>query len=248
VSLFASNSTRLILLDIEGTTTPVTFVYEILFPFAARRFGGFLREHLHEPATRATLRELEAQHQADQKQSLAPPAWSKDSEESELASAVAYGKWLIDRDSKCRSLKELQGRIWQEGYKTGQLHGDVYDDVPRAFQRWRQQNRDISIYSSGSILAQQLLFGSSSAGDLGRFISAYFDTRVGLKTDVESYRRIAGRCKCPDEACLFISDSIHELKAAKAAGMLTALCVRSGKQYVDSGDHPTIHGFDEVLP
>jgi enolase-phosphatase E1 len=243
----AAKMTRLILLDIEGTTTPVTFVYDTLFPFAVQRFDGFLREHWNELATRATIRQLEAQHQTHQEQSLNPPVWKRDSEESQIASAAAYGKWLIAHDSKCGPLKELQGRIWEEGYKTGQLHGQVYDDVPRAFERWRRQNRDIHIYSSGSVLAQQLLFGYSNAGDLTRFICAYFDTRVGPKTDIESYRTIAARCNRPAEACLFISDSVHELNAAKTAGMLTALCVRSEKGLPISEDHPMIVSFDEVL-
>ena len=108
---------------------------------------------------------------------------------------TAYGAWLIDSDSKCSAWKSLQGKIWREGYRTGDLRGEVYPDVPPAFARWSRQGKTISIFSSGSVLAQKLLFGSTAAGDLTGFLSAYFDTTTGPKNAPESYLRIAGTAR-----------------------------------------------------
>src|SRR5438445_2060659 len=111
-----------------------------------------------------------------------------DSEEARLRSSVTYGQWLIARDSKCTPRKSLQGKIWQQGFTSGELRGEVYPDVPIAFERWRKQGRIISIYSSGSVLAQQNLFRTTTYGDLTSYITAFFDTRVGAKSEVESYK------------------------------------------------------------
>jgi enolase-phosphatase E1 len=156
---------RAIVLDIEGTTTPVTFVYDVLFPFARAHVAGFLERNWDDADCRAALAVLAAERAADAE---APPT----GEPGPLgpADAVAYVRWLMDRDRKSPGLKALQGLIWREGYQTGELHGQVYDDVPRALDRWRASGLGIQIYSSGSVLAQQLLFQSTPAGDLTRRI------------------------------------------------------------------------------
>src|SRR5262249_62371114 len=121
-----------------------------------------------------------------------PPAWREDGGgEATILSAVEYVRWLMAKDSKCTPLKTLQGKIWQQGFDNGELHGEVYEDVPRAFTRWRSQGRSIAIYSSGSVLAQQLLFRTVASGDLTPQIAAYFDTQAGIKTSPESYAKIA---------------------------------------------------------
>jgi enolase-phosphatase E1 len=241
-------SIGVLLLDIEGTTTPTDFVYRVLFPFASRCLDSFLRQNFHDPEMRALIEALKAQQKADLEQGLGPPKPSGGSEESELRSVVAYTQWLIPRDSKCGSLKALQGKIWQEGYESGELRGQVYSDVPRAFERWRRQGRRIWIYSSGSVLAQQLLFRTTTFGDLTGLIEAFFDTNIGTKADAESYRRIAASVGCPGKAVLFLSDAIKELDAARAAGMQTALCVRSERDEFSPLHHPAIRTFDEVFP
>ena len=155
-----------ILLDIEGTTTPVAFVYEVLFPYARRGVQEFLEQHWRNNNVRADLERLRREHAADASQNPPPPVWQDKSPEAQVQSAVAYVHWLMDRDSKSTGLKSLQGKIWEAGYRNSELCGQVYADVAPAFARWSKQNKQISIFSSGSVLAQKLLFSATPAGDL----------------------------------------------------------------------------------
>ena len=246
-SAFDAARIRAILLDIEGTTTPVEFVTGELFPFARSRFREFLEAHANEAAAQADLASLRQEYPAAQAGRMNPPPWPSSSRTEEIAGTVAFVHWLMDRDSKCPPLKSLQGRIWQEGYASGALKGKVYPDVPRAFARWRAQGRDICIFSSGSVLAQKLLFGHSNAGDLTGFIRAWFDTTVGAKKEPESYRRIATELALEAEAILFVSDVVAELDAARRSGMQTVLAVRTGTVPAES-HHPAVRSFDELLP
>jgi enolase-phosphatase E1 len=145
-------------------------------------------------------------------------------------------------------LKSLQGRIWEEGYKRGELRGQVFDDVPRALDRWQKQEKKISIFSSGSTLAQKLLFTHTTAGDLSRHISHYFDTTAGSKTDKQSYQKIADVLQLLPPEIVFISDVNPELDAAKSAGMHTLLCVRPGNRTQPTGTNLRIQTLDEVFP
>jgi enolase-phosphatase E1 len=138
--------------------------------------------------------------------------------------------WLIDRDRKSTGLKSLQVKIWKQCYTDGTLKAELFADVAPALERWRQAGLKISIFSSGSSLAQKLLFAHTEAGDLTGLIDNYFDTTVGSKTDVESYRRISSALRLRPQDVLFISDVVPELDAAGAAGMQTVLCVRPGNQ------------------
>ncbi len=240
------HSIRAILLDIEGTTTPIDFVFKTLFPYARFRLGKFLRERDSESGVRADIEALRAQHRADSAANLDPPGWIDTSTALELESATAYGLWLMDRDSKCSPLKSLQGKIWQEGYAKGELHGEVYPDMPLAFERWSSQGKIIAIFSSGSVLAQKLLFDSTPAGDLTRFLRAYFDTTIGPKNASESYRKIAETLAVAAPDILFISDVAKELDAAREAGMQTALCVRSEPSSAAPSAHGIIRSFEEI--
>lgn len=237
---------RVILLDIEGTTTPVSFVYETLFPYATRNLQPFLLAHFQEPEVRQIVEDLRTQPPQNAWQGLLPPLWNDETNETRLRSANALIQWLIARDSKCPPLKTLQGKIWQEGYARGELRGEVYEDVPRAFVRWRQQGREVCIYSSGSIVAQQLLFRTTQAGDLTRHISNFFDTQTGPKSESESYKKIAASVGRPPVEVLFISDAIKEIDAARTAGMNALLCVREGDANDSRGRQPAIRTFDEV--
>ena len=221
------NSIRAILLDIEGTTTPIDFVFRTLFPYARERLGQFLQDHVGERGVRADLDALKMQYRGDATEKLNPPRWDDDSPAAALASATAYALWLMERDSKCSALKSLQGEIWQEGFQVGELRGEVYPDVPPAFARWSRQGKTICIFSSGSVLAQKLLFGNTVAGDLTGFLRAYFDTTTGPKGAPESYLKIATTLALEPAYILFISDVAKELDAAQAAGMDTALCIRA---------------------
>ena len=237
---------KVILLDIEGTTTPADFVYQVLFPFARNHVREFLEEHPE--VVRADIERLRADHQADRKCGLNPPDWVEQPSGSRVESMVTYVHWLMEQDRKATALKSLQGKIWQRGYETGTLQSQVYQDVPRAFQRWRGQNRAISIYSSGSELAQKLLFAHTTEGDLTGYISSYFDTNVGPKTSAESYRRIATKLQVAGSEVLFVSDATAELDGAQGAALKTALCVRASHSEPVASAYPVIRSFDEIFP
>jgi enolase-phosphatase E1 len=160
---------------------------------------------------------------------------------------VRYVYWLMDRDRKLQPLKVLQGKIWERGYAAGELHGDVYPDVRHALERWAARGVSAGIFSSGSVLAQKLLFGNSTAGDLTPLLRWHFDTEVGAKVDAASYGRIIEALRVPPQQVLFVSDLIRELDAARGASLRTALCVRAPASPPDSTEHPIIRGFDEVL-
>ena len=242
------NSIRAILLDIEGTTTPVDFVYRTLFPYARARLQQFLLKHCDNPSVRADIEALRVQHHSDAADQLGPPVWKNDSPDPDLAGATAYGHWLMDRDSKCTALKSLQGKIWQEGYELGELRGEVYPDVPPALDRWTREGKLVAIFSSGSVLAQKLLFASTAAGDLTRYLSAHFDTAIGSKHSPGSYSQIAKTLALEPANILFISDMVKELDAAHETGMSTALCVRMDPAKGVATTNPVIRSFDELFP
>ena len=222
---------RALLLDIEGTTTPVEFVYQVLFPYARAHAAEYLARHQDSADCREAVALLRKEHEV-----VSP------------AHVLEHVFSLMDRDKKSPGLKALQGLIWQDGYKSGALRGQVYPDVVPAFERWRARGLDIYIYSSGSVLAQQLLFGSTEAGDLTTFLKGYFDTAVGPKQSPDSYRVIAARMRVPPQGILFVSDVGQELDAARTSGMRTALCVReSGDGLPGSASHPVIRSLAEIL-
>jgi enolase-phosphatase E1 len=217
-----------ILLDIEGTTTPIAFVTQVLFPHARRHLGSHLERHARSPAYETLFAAFREEHASDSLRGEGLPPWIDEPESGRLAAVAAYAEWLMDRDRKSPALKELQGRIWEDGYRRGELVGEVFPDVPGALRRWQERHLPVGIFSSGSVLAQQLLFGHSSAGDLTPFLRRYFDTRVGAKIEPESYRTIARAIGLPADSILFVSDVTRELSAARAAGMQVRLSVRPG--------------------
>ena len=221
-----------ILLDIEGTTTPIRFVYDVLFPFA--------RAHAHKHLDDETQRALKIEHDRDVARELdnPPPSWS--------SGALAYVHWLMDQDRKSTALKNLQGKIWQEGYRRGELRGEVYPDVPPALERWNHESIDVRIFSSGSVLAQKLIFSTTPQGDLTRFLRGYFDTTTGPKNEAASYRMIADAFALPTADILFISDVVRELDAAAGAGMQTRLAVRPGNQPQPQNSYRTVTSFAEI--
>lgn len=247
VHLPGEESIRAILLDIEGTTTPIDFVTKVLFPYASGKIESFLKQNFQNEHVHALIEELYAQHQEDAKRGLQPPGWTGEGREGEIQSAAAYGQWLIKRDSKCTALKSLQGMIWQAGYASKELRGQVYPDVPRAFERWRRQKREIAIYSSGSVLAQRLIFQTTPFGDLTGFIRDYFDTHIGAKQDPLSYKKIANLLGHGPDAVLFVSDASKEVEAAQTVGMRSVLCDRS-VQIAAAADPGAIQSFDEIFP
>ena len=239
---------RAILLDIEGTTTPADFVYGTLFPFARARVEEFLAQHHKDDDVAADLEALKQQRVVETERSAGLPPWREDSPAARVQSAAAYVRWLIDRDRKSTPLKSLQGKIWEAGYRSGELCGQVYPDVAPALARWRAQRRSIAIFSSGSLLAQRLLFSYSTAGDLTPYIGSYFDTTTGPKQEEQSYLRIAAALRLPAVDILFLSDVAAELDAARRAGMHSAVCVRPGASPPPGASHPAVKTFEEVFP
>jgi enolase-phosphatase E1 len=223
-------TSRGILLDIEGTTTPITFVYDVLFPFARQHAPVFLKN--------SDLQDLEREYQQDVLRNNNPPRWTTHGE--------TYFYWLMDQDRKSTALKAIQGEIWLHGYKSGELHGEVFPDVPPALKRWHNTGADVRIFSSGSSLAQKLLFGTTKHGDLTKFLNGYFDTTTGPKNEPESYEKIAAAFGLVPGEILFVSDVTRELDAASAAGMETLLCVRPGNHPQPPHDHQVITTFEDI--
>jgi enolase-phosphatase E1 len=237
-----SRKPSVILLDIEGTTTPLSFVYETLFPYARMHLEQFLEKHANDEGLQRDLERLVEENRAE-KAASAPAI----SEALSRVQAYDYLIWLMDEDRKSPALKSIQGKIWETGYAGGQLTSIVFADVPIAFERWRDEGRRIVIYSSCSLLAQRLLFQHSQAGDLTPWIDAYFDTATGAKTEAESYHRIAHALSVRPDEILFLSDSPAELDAAASAGLRVHMAIRPGnREHRQSARHLPVFSFDEL--
>lgn len=232
---------RAVLLDIEGTTTPMAFVYEVLFPFARAHLGDYLDARRESPEVREVTIQLAAEHALDRARGETPPEWRTGNLGETIDSVREYAGWLMDRDRKSPGLKRLQGLIWEMGYQAGELRGQVFADVPGALRRWRTAGLMVAIYSSGSELAQRRLFETTREGDLTPFIAAFFDSAVGAKVQADSYVRIARRLDLPLGQILFVSDLTSELDAARAAGMPVVLSLRPGNR-----DQPDADRFEQV--
>jgi enolase-phosphatase E1 len=198
---------RAVVTDIEGTTTAIPFVHDVLFPYARARLPTWLPTHAHEPDVAAQIAAIGAPSIADAVTTLL--AW-------------------IDADVKATPLKALQGRLWAEGYADGTLRSHVYPDVAPALRRWHAAGLRLAVYSSGSIQAQKLLFGHTTEGDLTPLFSAWFDTTTGPKRAATSYAAIAAALGLPPSEILFLSDIAEELDAAAHAGLRTTQLVRDG--------------------
>jgi enolase-phosphatase E1 len=229
-----------VLLDVEGTTTPVDFVTRVLFPYAHARVEPFLTQHASEPEVAKDMADLREEHAREVEAGHKPPGGA----DSPAALAV-YARWLMDQDRKTTPLKSLQGKIWAEGYRAGELTGQVYEDVPRAFKRWTEAGQKVAIFSSGSVLAQKLIFANTQYGDLTPYLSAYFDTTTGPKVGADSYVRIAASLGHAPAEVLFVSDAFVELQAAHKAGLETALAVRS-ETLPTSEAHRPVLSFDDL--
>jgi enolase-phosphatase E1 len=231
---------KLYLLDVEGTLAPVSFVTEVLFPYARRHFARFLHMHAKQPAVQEDLRLLAEENRAE----TAADCPTLGVEISDELHAFYYVSWLMDCDRKSTPLKSLQGKIWKAGYERGELQSVIFDDVPEAFARWSREAR-VAIYSSGSAEAQVLFFRHSNHGDLTPMISGYFDTRTGPKQESASYAAIAEAMQVAPGDVLFFSDVVGELDAAREAGCGTRLVVRPGNAALSqSCVHAAVESLD----
>lgn len=222
---------KAIVTDIEGTTSDIRFVHNVLFPYARERLASVMARADAQPEIAQALdllREEIAQPQAD------------------VATLLRALHQFMDEDRKSTALKRLQGIIWRDGYHNGDFRGHVYDEVAPQLRAWREQGIALYVYSSGSVEAQQLLFGYSDAGDLRPLFSDYFDTRVGAKRETASYRRIAEAIGLPAGQLLFLSDIRQELDAAAQAGWHTYQLIRGAGD--GESRHRQVARFDQIDP
>ncbi|MEX2174601.1 MAG: acireductone synthase [Pirellulaceae bacterium] len=243
-------SGRGILLDIEGTTSSVSFVYDVMFPYVRKHLTFAVGTNWLEPEYAVALDALacDAGHPS-------LDAWLKAnglSRDNPLRAAnlvCQEATLLMDRDAKATGLKQLQGLIWKGGFEGGELLAHVYCDVPPALDVWKAAGMDIRIYSSGSVQAQKLFFGHTLAGNLLGQFQGHYDTTCGPKKEPASYRKIAGEFGLPPSEILFLSDIVAELDAARAAGLQTGLVVRPGnatEQASDGPPHAQIARFSQL--
>ena len=235
---------RTILLDIEGTTSSISFVHEVMFPFARRELGAFLNANWNDPAVIDACNQIaiDAGHESLSK-------WSGDQSTDESQQELIRNEVtrLMDGDIKATGLKALQGLIWKSGFHSREMVAHVYEDVVPALNEWKSAGIDLRIYSSGSVAAQKLFFGHTEQGDLLEKFSAHYDTKTGSKRESPSYERIAEDIGQPADTILFASDVVAELDAARAAGMQTVLSIRPGNAPIDEAhEHPSIETFAEI--
>lgn len=226
---------KAILTDIEGTTSSISFVKDVLFPYARRALPGFVREHGDEPQVRRWLDAVATEHGS---------VCSDDT-------IVEILQGWIDTDRKHTALKALQGLVWAAGYGNADFTAHMYPDAVQALRAWHAGGLPLFVYSSGSVPAQKLFFGHSDAGDLTDLVSGWFDTEVGGKRDAGSYGRIALAMRQAPVDILFLSDVVEELDAARDAGLATTLVdrredyprPRTGEA---THDHPRVEQFSDI--
>lgn len=234
-----------ILLDIEGTTTPISFVADILFPYALNNVGSHLRATYETEETQDDIKILRMQVDEDLKQGVvgAQPIPPKDTGKDKVISALeANISAMISADRKITALKQLQGHIWRTGYSRNELQGEFFEDVPVALSNWHTAGIKVYIYSSGSREAQRLIFGYTKYGDLRQYLCGFFDTTIGNKRESRSYSEICQSLGV-DEPCrvLFVTDVLQEAIAAKEAGLQVVISLRQGNAPL-----PPDHGFRTV--
>ncbi|WP_028469436.1 acireductone synthase [Neptunomonas japonica] len=220
---------KVILTDIEGTTTDIRFVHNVLFPYARQALPEFVKGHWDDAAVQSIM--------AEARLVLDAP----DADQTTLIQA--FINW-IDQDKKVTALKTLQGLIWVQGYKSGDFTGHLYEDAYEYLKRWSEQGVELSVFSSGSVKAQQLLFGYSDFGDLTSLFSHYFDTSTGHKRETAAYVSIANALQQRPENILFLSDIVEELDAAQSAGMKTCLLAR--EELPENATHNVVSSFESI--
>ena len=222
---------RAIVTDIEGTTSDIRFVHDVLFPYARERLAAFVTAQQYAEPVKSILDNL--------RDEIDNPHASV----SELIEALFA---FMDEDRKSTALKALQGIIWHDGYVNGDFTGHLYPDVLPALEKWKAQGIDLYVYSSGSVAAQKLLFGYSDEGDITHLFSGYFDTHIGAKREVQSYQNIAAQTGIAPSQILFLSDIHQELDAAEQAGFRTLQLIRGDDD--GASHHHQVHQFDEINP
>jgi enolase-phosphatase E1 len=237
-----------LLLDIEGTTCPVSFVAEVLFPYAAQQLPTFLQSQANDPTVQRLLADVQQAWRNDADPD-ARSLWQEalgQQQSTALAAATAYLQLLIKQDRKLTPLKDLQGLIWRGGYAAGELVAPLYPDVAAALHNWHQEGIVLGVYSSGSVAAQKLLYRHCNAGDLTPLFSHWFDTRIGAKQATESYQHIAAAMGCSTAGIMFVSDALAECEAAEAAGLQVLFSKRAGNPQMEPGRFQDISDYADL--
>ncbi|MCX7096836.1 MAG: acireductone synthase [Methylococcales bacterium] len=220
---------KAIVTDIEGTTSSLAFVKDVLFPYARANLADFVRRHQNQPPVKGLLADTSAK-----------AGVTLDTEQ-----AISQLIHWLDDDKKVTPLKSLQGLLWEAGYQNGDFNGHIYEDAATKLKVWKAQGLSLYVYSSGSVFAQKLLFAHTAYGDLTPLFSGYFDTHIGGKKEPASYTKIAKELGIAAGQILFLSDIKDELDAAKAAGLQTCWLVRDAKPDPKAA-HPQASSFDQV--
>lgn len=238
-----STKYKVILLDIEGTTSAIDFVHTTMFDYAHNNLNGFLNSTFE---SEETIEALEVFARNENHPSLAALWEGTSTKQEKISRIVNLASQRMKEDSKATGLKALQGMVWRKGFNNGELKGHIYEDVPTAFNRWKSAGTTIAIYSSGSILAQKIYFANTTFGNLGTHITHHFDTTSGPKRISSSYENITNNLNTNPANILFLSDVTEELDAAKVAGMATGLLIRPGNKPAGNNEHVAYHDFSTL--
>ena len=236
-----------ILLDIEGTTCPVSFVTETLFTYAKSELKNFLDRHRNNPLINQLIDNADNEWIQDKSEESTRLRHQLEKEQQAKHLKIeAYLQLLIETDKKSTTLKDIQGKIWKEGYTTGRISSELFEDAHENLKRWHKQGYRLSVYSSGSVEAQHLLYKYTNKGDIKNLFSYWFDTHIGNKKEPSSYTEIASVVGCKPQNILFISDNSDECDAARSAGLGTLYSMRDGNPQQEPRNHPVIRHLEEV--
>lgn len=241
---------KTVICDIEGTTSSISFVKDVLFPYALKHVEEYLKTHWKEDATKTVVAALREQADEDKKAEVEGVVTipTEDSEDV-IPDVVKNVEWQMSLDRKTGALKTLQGLVWAQGYKDGTIKGHVYEDVKKALEQWSEGGRKVYVYSSGSVDAQKMLFEHSEQGDLVKYVSGYYDTKIGAKQEKDSYEALLKKVETTGEDALFLTDVVAEAKAAKEAGLNVVLLDRPGNAELSEDDRkefPVISSFSDL--
>ncbi|WP_029520994.1 acireductone synthase [Persephonella sp. IF05-L8] len=222
---------KAILIDIEGTVSPISFVKDVLFPYSEEKMEKFIKENKDKPEIKNILQQVQ----------------EIEGKEMDIDEIIQTLKRWIKEDRKIAPLKDIQGFIWKEGFENGQIKAPLYEDAYRKMKEWKEKVYKLYIYSSGSVQAQKLFFSHTDKGNILNWFSGHFDTKIGNKKETQSYRKIAQEIGLKPEEILFLSDNPDEIKAAAQAGMKVYRLVRpQDTEYIENFEYPQIKSFDEV--
>ncbi|NPA13003.1 MAG: acireductone synthase [Aquificae bacterium] len=221
---------KVILLDIEGTIAPISFVKEVLFPYSKERIDSFLKENKDDPQVAQIINQVKEIANVETLEEV----------------AETLKRW-IDEDRKITPLKDLQGLIWKEGFETGQLKAPLYPDAYNKMKQWKEKGYPMYIYSSGSVEAQKLFFSHTEKGNILHWFKGFFDTKIGNKKETSSYLKIAQQIGEKPEKFVFFSDNEDEITASAKAGMEVYRVAREGEtEFIPDFPYPQIRTFNEV--